>query len=191
MSRLSGEPAQRGLQVYVAAWAGWLIVGVVVVTLALMLSPQPASTSVEGRALGVGPLQLGLGAVFALIGLRLPVLVARHRLGALQTIDGLRSQYVAAGLLTGLLSAPAYLFFWWFGPAVTVLAAGSALVALTVRPDPHATTAAEPMLAGAREPTTGDRWMARHPVLFVVLLVGLPLVLVGVIIAVGMLAIAV
>lgn len=191
MSRLSGVPAQRDLQVYVLAWAGWLIVGVVVVAAVLVPGAGTDGSPAEGRALAVGPLQLGLGAVFALIGLRLPMLVVRHRREALRTVEGLRGQYVAAGLLTGLLSAPAYLFFWWFGPAVAVLAVVSALVAMTVQPDPEATAAAEPMLVRQGEENRGERWMARHPVLFVVLLVGVPFLLVGVVIAVGMLVIAV
>ncbi len=181
MARLSHLHGERDLQVQVVATVVWTILSVLVVAGLLFATMDPSATDTthDGDA-GSVPIgaRLGLGVVFALVAARLPVLVVRHR-EQVATVQGLRRQYVTAAVVTAVLALPGFLLWSWLSPVGALL--GLVALALALR----VTTVPETEMTERIDYADPEAWqdssstlLDARPVVFWLLVVGLPIVLV-------------
>lgn len=190
MARLSHVPAERDLQKYIIAAVGWLIVSVLVA--AVLAAPavlDDPSGSEDAGPVGFVPVRAALGAVMTLISLRLAQLVGRHR-GELRRVEGLKGQYGLACVVT-MFFGSIVLFFWWSAlPAAAVGLVCLAVVIATKRvPAEQRTESIDYLDPEAWEPRGGAQESVSSFSLKgrLFLLIGVPLLLVGLLVAGGLL----
>lgn len=129
MTRLSHIPSEAQLQRQMLAMIGWLILAVLVVG-AFAIAHTGAGRSIEDDPpAGLLPARIGLGVVFGLLSLRLPVLVRRNA-PDLARVAGLKRQYVTGAVVTTVLGT-VFIFFWW--PGLLATAAGLLALVLAAR----------------------------------------------------------
>ena len=181
MARLSHLRGERDLQVQMLVTVGWMIVSLLVVAGFVLVTMDPSATDTtndgDGGSVPMG-VRLALGVVFVVVAARLPLLVRRHEEG-IATIDGLRRQYVTAGVVTLGFGLVGLLFWSWAAPVGGLLGLLALVLALRVH-----TVPAEQM-TGRIDYADPEAWqdgssrlMDTRPALFWLLVVGVPFVLV-------------
>jgi len=178
MARLSHLPGERDLQRYILLAAGWLLVGVITVAVAITpdLLRDPSGDSGE-RPLGMVPVRASLGVVMSLISLLLPVLVLRHA-ESIRTIAGLKRQYVTAGVVTAVFGV-VVVFFWWTGLGATLVGLVAAVLAARVSTIPSAEMLEQIDYANPEAWGDSSSLLARRPLLVFMVAVGSSVIFFG------------
>jgi hypothetical protein len=156
VSRLSRDPAQRAVQVYIVAFMGVALVSVLALAVPALREVLSDPSGQNGpHAVGHVALRLPFGIAAALVSLRLPWVTWQHR-GSITRVLGVRGTYVAAAAVTIVVPVPWILFWTEAGLGASAVGLVSLVIALAVRRVPRAQRAAPVDVLGLPYPR-GER----------------------------------
>jgi hypothetical protein len=157
VARLSPIPGERQMQTQILLLVGWATVGFIVFR-----------TGIGGVRDHLTLVQAVLGTVYALVALRLPLLVRRHR-QAIEEVYGLRGQYALAAYVTIGYGVLGIWFFGWGGLVGVVIGFVALVMTRRITPLPEERmTQRIDYLDPEAHRYAGQATLEKHPVLTVV-----------------------
>lgn len=131
-SGLSRDPFQRAVQLYIAAFLGWLVVGLLVIAVPLIAEAARTDPGSSGHAsVGHDGLRSGLGVVAVVISLALPVITWVFR-DAVSHVRTVRGTYASAAVVTLLAPVPGLLVWQRVGLIASAVGLVSLVLAIAL-----------------------------------------------------------